>query len=196
MMKTLIIFMMLTLSLFSEYRTTQQVATSNLDSGNCTFWHSKVDPNIKPSDRLDTVSPGAAEGISKELKVDSSAISSEEELFKAIECLLHLEGNKTDSKIIGATSYYTSQVFGASTVEVAALYYISYLYYGKWDHAYAAKLVDKNGFVEDSQMIHKAYVSYRNWYKKLKEVGTAKAKETKLDPLAGTGIGWYGIPLK
>ena len=55
-------------------------------------------------------------------------------MVQAIDCLLRLEGNKRKAEFTGATNPYTSQIFEAATVEVAALFYISHLFYQKWDH--------------------------------------------------------------
>jgi hypothetical protein len=170
------------------------ISKSDSDTDICNFWRSRIDPKIKVSGRTSSDSLKLTEGSLSQLKIAEPEKYSEEEIFKGIECLLSLEGNKNDSKIIGATSVYTSQIFGPSTIETAALYYISYLYYRKWDHALAARLVSGKGLVEDDETIHNAYEAYRAWYKKLKEVGIAKSKEMGLDPLNGSGIAWYGDP--
>ncbi len=108
-----------------------------------------------------------------------------------IECLLNLEGNKNAAKFSGANKPYISQIFKQATVEVAALYYISYLYTQKWDHADAIFLANDNEEAEEAETTRRAYEAYRVWYKEVKKVGIVKAREKRLNPLKGTGIRWY-----
>lgn len=142
--------------------------------GVCSYWQSTVEPRIafpqtQPIPELKT----------------------EQQRLRAIECLLALQGDKNPSSIRGATSPRTSQVFDTTPVEVAALYYISYLYYEKWDHAQAAVLVNENAVASEKDTIETAYIAYRAWYEKIKVLGIKKAKDTRLDPLDDTGIRWY-----
>jgi hypothetical protein len=140
----------------------------------CEYWKSKIVPNQAPSDS-DMVSP----------KDDDSIV-------EAIHCLLELKGNKENSVFPSAsTSLKVSGTFPSPSVEVAALYYISYMYYQKWDHSYAIVLVDKSGQYNTSESIEAAYKAYQSWFEKVKEIGLQKAREQKLDPLAGSGVRWY-----
>jgi hypothetical protein len=144
------------------------------ESGSCQYWQSKVDADLKPS-------VGAQ-------KVDET---NQQMILEGIDCLLQMEGNKHPAKFSGATKPYVSQLFKPATVEVAALYYISYLYYQKWDHADAVALRDPNGEVNSPRAIQRVYKSYRKWFREVRKVGLAHAREAKLDPLDGTAIRWY-----
>ena len=103
-------------------------------SMNCNFWQSRVNPEIKMR--------GKEENPSTDLKVlletnNSSVLEkpfndlNQKEIFFGVVCLLNLEGNKKDSNLSGATRTDVSQTFGATSVEVAALYYISYIFFQK-----------------------------------------------------------------
>jgi hypothetical protein len=84
-------------------------------------------------------------------------------------------------------------------INLAALYYISYLYTGNWKHGSAIALrgpevesTDTPGlYATRQEAVHKAYASYRRWYEEVKRVGLPRAREKKLDPLEGTGLSWY-----
>jgi len=102
------------------------------------------------------------------------------------------KGNKNPAGFSGATSPEVSEILPHATVEIAALYYISYLYEGSFQHAYGVSLVDKKGIYNSSNAVDIAYSAYHKWFKCIKSIGLAKAKEKHLDPLKGTGIYWYG----
>ena len=95
----------------------------------CNYWQARVDPSIKlPSDTVD---------------LDET---DEANTLEAIGCLLKLKGRTTHSIYSSPTvSFYLSLRFPRPTVEVAALYYASYLYFQNWGHAQAIILVDRNG---------------------------------------------------
>lgn len=140
----------------------------------CTQWHAKVDKSLaKESEEFDE----------KQI--------SEKELMKGIECLLKLEGNKTLTWPVGKTNIQSSQPTGLVQIQVNALYFISYLYYGKWEEADAISLVETNKERDSPETIKRAYESYRTWFEKVKEIGLEKAREQKLDPLDGTDVRWY-----
>ena len=88
----------------------------------CAEWHKKVDSHMP-------------------LVLDSD--KDEDEFFTAVDCLLQLEGNKEESNVAGAARGSVSNLFGPTSVEVAALYYISYLFFQKWDHADAPFLLSE-----------------------------------------------------
>ena len=100
-------------------------------------------------------------------------------------------GNKHSAKFGGAQQLYVSQLFEPTTAEVAALYYISYLFYQKWDHADAVALRDENGEVDKPEAVRQAYQSYKKWFKEIKRVGLAKAREMKIEPLKDPKVHWY-----
>ncbi len=143
-------------------------------SDKCLFWRSRVDASV-------TLPDGHKELDEKD----------QQNTMDGIECLLNLEGNKNAAKFSGANKPYISQIFKQATVEVAALYYISYLYTQKWDHADAIFLANDNEEAEEAETTRRAYEAYRVWYKEVKKVGIVKAREKRLNPLKGTGIRWY-----
>jgi len=174
----------------------QAMFSPALKSDSCAYWQSFVDPKVSP---LGVRSQSDKKG--KQLRIIEKPLTEdmnidEQRILKGIQCLLNLEGSKHDSIFKGATGPLTSQTFGPTSVEVAALYYISYLYYRKWDYALAAQLVTDQGFVNDSDSIRKAYTAYKKWFKKVKQIGLEKARAEGLDPLDGTGISWYGLAPK
>jgi len=138
----------------------------------CADWHSKVDFN-------------------KPLVLVNSENKSQEEIFFAVSCLLQLEGKKEESNVAGASNGRVSNFFGATSVEVAALYYVSYLYYQKWNHADAPFLVNKNRKRNSDKAVSKAYKAYKKWFEKVQEIGLEEARKQKLDPLDGSGVSWY-----
>ncbi len=138
------------------------------------YWQSKVDATVtapKNTPEADVTDPQV--------------------VMAGIECLLKIEGNKHPAKFSGAVNDEVSQIFPRATADVAALYYISYLYYQKWEHADAIALRGPDGEVNKSDDIREAYRSYRKWFKQVKRVGLAKAREMKLEPLKDTKVHWY-----
>ena len=113
-------------------------------------------------------------------------------IIEGIECLIRLEGDKTNGAFSGATHFEVSQIFPRATVEICALYYISKLFYEKYDHSDGVALQDikTRGFNSD-ESVRKAYESYRKWFEKVKEIGLEEARKQKLDPLEGSGVQWY-----
>lgn len=139
----------------------------------CADWHSKVDFN-------------------KPLVLVNSENKSQEEIFFAVKCLLQLEGKKEESNVAGASSGRVSTFFGATSVEVAALYYVSYLFYQKWDHSDAPFLVNqRNSKLNSDKVVSKAYKAYKKWFEKVREIGLEDARKQKLAPLEGSGVRWY-----
>jgi hypothetical protein len=92
-----------------------------------------------------------------------------------------------------------SQTFAPPQVNLAALYAISYVYSGHYDHAGAVALrgdgastTDSSGnYVTKPAAIRKAYNSYRAWFAKVRQLGLACANEKGLQPLEGSGLTWY-----
>jgi hypothetical protein len=154
--------------------TAKKTESHQQEADKCLYWQSRVDPSIQ-----------------RPKSIKTSDLESDQSIINGMECLLKLQGNKNKSIIEGATSPYASQTFGAATVEVSALYYISYLYYRKWDHALAASLMSNDRTADDPYTISSAYDAYRDWLKGIKKIGLAKARERHIDPLQGTGIRWY-----
>ena len=140
----------------------------------CLFWQSKIDPTL---------------GKSKTYEDPLSL--ADDEVLLAIDCLLKLEGNKNEASFGGAVNPQVSSVPQFTAVEVSALYYISYLYYQKFDHASIVALDDSSGEFSTQNAITEAYQSYRKWFEEVKKIGLAKAREQKLEPLAHTRVKWY-----
>lgn len=140
----------------------------------CSFWQSEVDSSLTQSDI-----------IIKPKKLTDA------EIFTAIDCLLKLEGNKNKALFSGATGLEASSVPQFTAAEVAALYYISFLYYEKFDHASVVALNDGSGEFSTQTAITEAYQSYRKWFEEVKKIGIKKARKRKLDPLAYTKVRWY-----
>lgn len=139
----------------------------------CADWHSKVDFN-------------------KPLVLVNSENKNQEEIFFAVNCLLQLEGKKAESNVAGASNARVSTFFEATSVEVAALYYVSYLFYQKWDHADAPFLLyQKNSKKNSGKAVSKAYKAYKKWFEKVREIGLEEARKQKIDPLEGSGVSWY-----
>lgn len=116
-------------------------------------------------------------------------------IVEGIECLLKLEGDKTRGAFSGATHTRVSQMFPRATVEICALYYISYLFYEKYDHANGIALryknYEENRTINSDEAVKIAYESYRKWFEKVKEIGIEEARKQKLDPLECSGVRWY-----
>jgi hypothetical protein len=138
----------------------------------CRYWHSRVDRTFARSD----------ENINE---------ANPKSILEGIGCLLRMKGNKNLARFSGVTHLYVSQTFEPATSEVGALYYISYLYTQKWDHADAIALENSNGEINDPQDILIAYQSYQRWFEQVKSVGLAQARQMNLRPLKDTNIRWY-----
>lgn len=158
-------------------------------STECTSWHDRI--LRREHNNVNKV--GSAD---EQLNLDSSLglpfnEMSEHEVFKAMECLLKLKGNKRYSRFAAATRPDVSENFDAPTAEVAALYYISYLFLQKWDHGSAILLIGKDGGRNGIDAIEAAYRSYKLWLTKLRAMGLTEARRERLDPLNNTDVRWY-----
>ncbi len=149
------------------------IAQNEVNNG-CLKWQAEVDKSM--------------ENIPNIL---SPAKLKEPEILNAIECLLNLEGNNNEARFSGATNGNVSAVPPPATVEVASLYYISYLYYQRFDHANMIALIGEGGKYNIQRDIIEAYESYRKWFEQVKKIGLKKARKQKLDPLAYTTVKWY-----
>ena len=126
---------------------------------------------------------------------------SDEEILKGISCFLELKGRREPSRLAGVTSDDISQFVGRASVEVAALYYINYLFKGIYDHAYGYVLLDNDSppakdkmgaLLTRGQDASRAYIYYARWFQKVRRIGLSAARQQHLDPLAGTSLQWYG----
>lgn len=139
----------------------------------CDVWRSKVDPSVRLQ----------GGGIA-ELPSDDAAIA-------AIDCLLKSRGNTEPARFSGAVDDRVSQIFPDATIELAALYYISFIYEKNWNHASAVAIDGPRG-VNTKATIAEAYDAYQRWFVQAKRHGIAAAREQGFAPLAGTGLHWYG----
>jgi hypothetical protein len=127
------------------------------------------------------------------------ALLTETERLEAIQCLLGVENDTRAASMGGATRPVVSQLFGETPVNLAALYAISYIYTGRYDHADAIALqgddassTDSHGlYVTKASAIHRAYWAYRAWFARVRQIGLARARQLGLRPLDGTGLDWY-----
>jgi hypothetical protein len=149
----------------------------------------------KETDRS-TLQSIAGEAMTDPWKVSSL---SDKNKLDAIQCFLSAEGDKRKALIGGVTRYDVSQTFALPDVELAALYAISYIYTGRYDHASAialrgsgAYISDKTGdYVTSDEAVKRAYSAYREWFNRLHTIGFTAAKSANLQPLDGTGLSWY-----
>lgn len=150
------------------------LGTSEIMSQDCSYWHKSV-------------------GV-KNLKYAGSKIDEKNpvKIIEGIECLLKLEGNQSRGAFSGATNFQVSELLPPSTVEICALYYISWLFYENYEHASGVALVDESNLrLNSKKSIMMAYTSYRNWFETVKEIGLEEARKQNLDPLKGSGVRWY-----
>ena len=147
------------------------ICAANAKAEVCNYWLARVDSNTEVDYEIEEENP--------------------KKILEGINCLLRLEGNKSEGLFSGATNFNVSEIFPPATVEICALYYISYLFNSDWTHANGIALYRKNGEINSDKSVRKAFVSYRRWFKKVKQLGLNEARKQKLNPLAGSGISWY-----
>jgi hypothetical protein len=124
---------------------------------------------------------------------------SEPERLAAIQCFLTLENDLRPGAFGGAMRFDVSQTFSQPPVNLAALYAISYIYTGRYNHAAAVALrgddassTDAAGnYVTKPSAVHKAYRAYREWFAQVRKLGIARAQGASLQPLDGSGLRWY-----
>ena len=100
---------------------------------------------------------------------------------------------RASAALTGSPRGPTSILSTPITAEVAALYFISYLYYQKWDHASLVVLIDRDDSREiesSDENVKKAYGYYREWFERVKAIGIVKARELKIEPLKGKDVRW------
>ena len=124
---------------------------------------------------------------------------SEAEKLNAIQCLLGAENDLKPAALSGATRFDVLQIFAPARVNLAALYTVSYIYTGRYDHAAAVALRGEDASYTDStgnyatkaSAIHNACRAYRVWFTKVRQRGLVSAQRAGLQPLDGTGLRWY-----
>jgi len=140
----------------------------------CEYWRAKIDPAL----------PLSGKGVWEQ--------PSDEETMSVIACLLDLEGRKEPARFGGATRYdvsYASE--DMPSIEIASLYYISFIYEKKWDHARVIAIQGPNGETNTTSITDEAWKSYKKWFNKVKTIGLDEARRQKLEPLQGTELHWY-----
>ena len=140
----------------------------------CEKWTIRVDPSLGDA------------------SVELASVPPDQDVIEAIGCLLRCRGDSKPARFGGATSPTVSQILPSSTIELAALYYISYLYDKNWHHADGVALWNRKGRINPPGSIEAAYAAYETWFKKVKAMGLSAARARHLEPLAGTGLRWYG----
>ena len=114
----------------------------------------------------------------------------EDDKLAGVACLLSLEKNQHPARFGGATASYVSQIYPEATTEVAALFYISYMFTGKWDHSLGVALRGRNGEINNPKDISLAYKNYRKWFKRVLSVGWKKSQDEGIVPLANGPVHW------
>jgi hypothetical protein len=140
----------------------------------CGDWDKKVDASL---------------GVSG---VEADSLPSDRETMRAMACLLRHRGDKRPARFSGVTRPNVSQILPDATVELASLYYVTYLFSGNWQHADGVALWNRDGAINPPGSVDRAYASYIAWFKRVRSMGIAEARKQQLDPLKGTGLHWYG----
>lgn len=144
----------------------------------CNYWFSRIDSNVKLQENF-----------------KSPDESNSQEIINGIECLLRLQGKMGWSRKFGIPlSNEVSNTFPPfPTIEVAALYYISTLYYQSPDSFTSAIALRRDGTegTSDRKAVRKAFKYYRQWFEQVKKVGIEKARELNLEPLKDKDVRWY-----
>ena len=147
----------------------QNTGTSKLE---CSYWRSFVDPTMESREKWDSLS--------------------EEQALEGIQCYLAMKGEDKPSRFDFANvGYHTSRRLPGPSIETAALYYVSYIFFENWNHAGAMTLVDKSGTASVKKLNRIAFRSYKAWFQNIRVIGLSEARKRKLNPLEGTGISWY-----
>jgi hypothetical protein len=162
---------MMHVALFSLDALAQQ---NGVPSAVCREWDAKVNPAVRGKIAV---------------KVESL---SDDEVMVAIGCLLKHRGDQRPARFRGATHYEVSQLLPAASIELASLYYISYLFTGNFQHGDGIAFWDQHGVINPPGACEIAYDAYSKWFEQVRSMGLAAARKKKLDPLQGTNLRWYG----
>ncbi len=164
----------------------------------CRRWLDKV---VQSSGRLHALPWENQIAVTEDLPSDPWGVASlsDNDKLEAIECLLTAENDMRPAAFSGAMRLEISQTFSQAHVDIAALYAITYIYLGRFDHAGAialrgegASYTDHNGnYVTRASAIHKAYKAYRVWFEKVRHEGLEAARVSGALPLDGSGLRWY-----
>jgi hypothetical protein len=146
--------------------------TAETQGLSCRDWASQVDASVEPRARFDPLT------------------LPDDEKLAGVRCLLSVQGNRGRARFGGATAAYVSQIYPEGTTEVAALFYISYIFTERWDHSSGVALRGHNGRMNDPKDIALAYKKYRSWYKRVLARGWKKSQELGTLPLANSSVSW------
>jgi hypothetical protein len=143
-------------------------------SEECRPWMQKIDPTLGKDSATQLPAP-------------------DQDLLVAVRCLLEAEGNKGPSQCNMNMSHNGGTDLPPPTVEIYALYYISYIFEGDWEYAVGIALEDRQGRINPPGSAHAAYVAYQKWFVRVKKMGVAQARREHLKPLDRHGdIDWFG----
>ena len=77
------------------------------------------------------------------------------------------------------------------TIEIAALYYVTYMFEEKWDHALGIALWNRKHEINPPDSVPEAYRCYLEWFNKLKALGFAEIKKQGIKPLDNCSVQWF-----
>jgi hypothetical protein len=112
------------------------------------------------------------------------------EKLAGVGCLLSMQGNRGRARFGGATRSDVSEIYPDATTEIAALFYISYMFTEKWDHSLGIAVRGRKGRLNDPKDISLAYREYRKWFKRVSAVGWKRSQERGIVPLAKGPVRW------
>jgi hypothetical protein len=125
-------------------------------------------------------------------EVDSSRLPSDSEVVEAIRCLLELEGDKSPGRFGGATRADTSAwVEEEATVELDALYAISWISWQRYDHAGIVALTRDGESLDSPDTVAEAFQDVRSWFERLKLEGIEALRSRGDAPLTSGRVRWY-----
>ena len=103
--------------------------------------------------------------------VPLASAPSEREVIEAIGCLLQLGRDQRPARFGDATTVDVSQILPSATIELAALYYISHVYDGDWQHAGGVARWNGKGVMNPPGSNETAHAAYRKWFQRVKAIG-------------------------
>jgi hypothetical protein len=211
-MKYFAVFLILMLVPISV-ATGQQTSNISRSAAACRTWYAAIDPQIKrvyspPSHQKIHQNAIIEDGLKEFMRIenlqnydpDNVTSLTDEEALAGMKCLFRLEKVTRPSRFTSQLKLAVSQLFSPAPINLAALYYINYLYTGNLNYAGAVALIgpnaaatDKSGkYVTKQSAIQSAYAAYKTWFETVQKTGLKRSRELKLSPLKGSGLEWYG----
>jgi hypothetical protein len=156
-------------------RANAQIKQSKKISAKCLPWMNRIDPALGKEPRETFPVP-------------------EQDLLTAMGCLLEAEGNDNPSRCEMNMTHNGSWPLPPPTVEIFALYYISYIFEEDWTYAVGIALIDRDKKINSPAAVRAAYRAYRKWYLKVRTIGVEQARKEHLQPLNQDrdGVNWFG----